>query len=313
MSVSWYSISISLVSTDEKVYEGYFSVNNNTNLVIGFYETINGYTNFTNNTLIPTGTGSVYGSYLEFTTYNSGWALYNNVYLSQWYQFDWYGVIINSMSKYPTYNTFNLWATNIGDESINNIGIIGLNNAVKVSSYFVIKSIDNPSCFNTGTKILCLNNRLEDEYIPIEQLKKGDLVKSYKHGYRRIQFILKDIMINNPTNIEGCMYIMKKTQENELIDDLIITGTHSILVDDLGEYKEENCKLFGGINMIDDKYLLLACVSKNFIKLDSISLYTYYHFILENNNNNYERFGVWANGVLTETPNKDYFMKKING
>jgi len=42
--------------------------------------------------------------------------------------------------------------------------------------------------------------------------------------------------------------------------------------------------------------------------LKNTNLYIYYHFILENNGNNDERFGVWANGILTETPSKNQFM-----
>ena len=60
--------------------------------------------------------------------------------------------------------------------------------------------------------------------------------------------------------------------------------------------------------MIDDKYLLLSAVSNDFKKLENTDLYTYYHFILENEGNNDERFGVWANGVLTETPSKNQFI-----
>ena len=85
------------------------------------------------------------------------------------------------------------------------------------------------------------------------------------------------------------------------------------MVDDLGDNKEENEKIFGGKQMIDDKYLLLSCVSKDFKKIENINLYIYYHFILENNGNNEERYGVWANGILTETPNKNFFMgQKFN-
>ena len=165
----------------------------------------------------------------------------------------------------------------------------------------------DPSCYNEGTKILCLNKNLEEEYIPIENLRKGDLVKSYKHGYRKIDLIGKKTVVNNPEKL-NCMYKMKKTDENGLIEDLIITGGHAILVDHLGIFKEENDKLFGSTQMIDDKYLLLAAVSNQFVKLENIIPYTYYHFILENNGSIDERFGVWANGILTETPSKDYFM-----
>ena len=115
-------------------------------------------------------------------------------------------------------------------------------------------------------------------------------------------------MINNPDRFNECMYKMEKNAENGLIEDLIVTGGHSILVDDLGNYKEKNDELFGGIQTIDDKYLLLASVSNDFIKLETINVYTYYHFILENNGNDDERFGIWANGILTETPSKNQFI-----
>ena len=43
-------------------------------------------------------------------------------------------------------------------------------------------------------------------------------------------------------------------------------------------------------------------------KIENNNLYTYYHFILENNGNDDQRFGVWANGILTETTSKNHFM-----
>ena len=274
-------------------------------MVTAFYETINGSTNFNNNILIPTGTGRPVGRYLGFTLYYGGFATYDNAYLSNWLQFDTFGVIINSMSSYPQYNQFNLWAANEGDETINNIGIVGNNEFI--CSLFTITPVTDPSCFNEGTKILCLNKNLEEEYIPIENLRKGDLVKSYKHGYRKIDLIGKNPMINNPNRFNECMYKMEKTEDNGLIEDLIVTGGHSILIDDLGICKEENDKIFGSTQMIDDKYLLLSAVSNDFKKIENTNLYTYYHFILENNGNDDERFGVWANGILTETPSKNQF------
>jgi len=171
---------------------------------------------------------------------------------------------------------------------------------------------DDPPCFNVGTKILCLNDKLEEKYIPIENLRKGDLVKTYKHGYRKIDLIGKNYMINNPDKFNSCMYIMEKTKNNDLLEDLIVTGGHSILVDDFIEYKEENDKLFGGETpKIEDKYLLLSCVSKDFTKLQNNELYTYYHLTFENNGNDDERFGIYANGILTETPSKKQFNKYI--
>jgi hypothetical protein len=167
-------------------------------------------------------------------------------------------------------------------------------------------------CFNEGTLILCLNEKFEEVYIPIENLKKGDLVKSYLHGYRKIDIIFKNSFVNDVDNFLNCMYKMSKTDENGLIQDLIVTGGHSILVDDLKEYKDKNNLLFfGETQKIDDKYLLLASVSNDFKKMENNDNYTYYHFTLENNGNDDERYGVWANGILTETPSKNFLLSNL--
>lgn len=199
---------------------------------------------------------------------------------------------------------FNFSAQN-SDQSSSNIGLV-IHKFVLVDSTFTINPVSDPSCFNEGTKILCLNKNLE-EYIAIENLRKGDFVKTYNHGYRKIDLIGKNRMINNPDTWHGCMYKMEKTAQNGLLEDLIVTGGHSVLVDDLGEYKQQNEEKFGGTLMIDDKYLLLSAISNDFIKIEGIQSYTYYHFTLENDGNDDERFGVWANGILTETPSKNQF------
>ena len=168
-------------------------------------------------------------------------------------------------------------------------------------------------CFNKGTEILCLNKETaEEEYVLIENLKKGDLVKSFNHGYRKIDIILHKNMVNTPSKWHACMFKMKKTESNGLTKDLIVTGGHSILVDDLGELKEINDQMFGGNTpKIDDKYLLLSSVSPDFLQLENHYIYTWYHFTLENDGDDDRRFGVWANGILTETPSKNFFMQMV--
>ena len=166
--------------------------------------------------------------------------------------------------------------------------------------------ISTASCYNEGTKILCLNTNSQEEYILIENLKKGDLVKTYKHGYKKIDLIGKKKMINNPEIWYDCMYKMKKTEKNNLIEDLIITGGHSILVNNLGDYKEKNDLLFlGETEKIDDKYLLLAEVSNDFVKIVNNDKYTYYHLTLENDED--RKFGIYVNGILSETTTNFFF------
>jgi hypothetical protein len=292
---SWYSISISQQVDGVPIFNGYFNVDNDTNLVTSFYETINGSTNFNQNILASNLNGADY----IFTNNSFSWRGTNITYMNYY-----------SNPSSPNYNSsyafFNLWTSPLGQL----LDVLNSNELVEFSNYliFTIQSISDPSCFNEGTKILCLNKNLEEEYIPIENLKKRDLVKTYKHGYRKIELIGKNPMINNPEKFNECMYKMEKTDENGLLEDLIVTGYHSILVDDLGELKEENDKILGTTQMIDNKYLLLSAVSKQFIKLENTNLYTYYHFVLENNENDDQRFGVWANGILTETTSKNDFI-----
>lgn len=167
-----------------------------------------------------------------------------------------------------------------------------------------------PICFNKGTKILCLNSNNEEEYKPIELLKYGDLVKTYNHDYKKLFLIGCGHFINDKNIYSKCMYQMEKTNDNGLIDDLIVTGGHSILVDSLDEFEESTKAYFNGENVkIDDKFLHVAANCPKFKQLEDKNMYTYYHFILENDGDNNKRFGVYANGILTETPSYNQFIQ----
>jgi hypothetical protein len=199
----------------------------------------------------------------------------------------------------------------IASEPTSNAGVItgfsGEKGFTEVTMTFIAE------CFNEGTKILCLKNEME-EYVPIENLRQGDAVKTYKHGYRKIDMIGKKYLMNHPDNeFRNSMYKMVKTLENGLTDDLIVTGGHSILVDAISDAEQKRFNALGFPNFskhkIEDKHLLLAAACDDFVKLTDINTYTYYHFILENDDDT-QRYGVWANGVLTETMNKKKFMEK---
>lgn len=305
MTINWYSINISLVPGGDSIFDGYFKTEVNeagVDTITEFYYQ----NNFQEDILGPIDTdiaGWADGNYsFPPSGVDDGFDTRGGVTITK---FPYYTDVIGDASRY-----FNLagktevWLSLEYEDG--SLPPVDEQVPETVSMSFQLLTSD-PSCFNEGTKILCLNKNLEEEYIPIENLRKGDLVKSYKHGYRKIDLIGKNIMINNPNKFNECMYKMEKTEENGLIEDLIVTGGHGILVHDLAEYKEENDKIFGKTVMIDDKYLLLSAVSKEFLKLENTNLYTFYHFILENNGNDDERFGVWANGILTETPSKFEF------
>ena len=160
------------------------------------------------------------------------------------------------------------------------------------------------SGYNEGTKILCLVDG-KDTYINIEYITNKNLVKTYLHGYRRCNLIGKSTIQNNPnTNIQ-CMFILPKMNNifNKSTDDLIIRGSHSVLVDRMPSgmflYKK-----------IDNKCLLMASTTEYFKKLSDNNEYTYYQLCLENDGDNSVKYGIWANGVLSETLSYKEFMQE---
>ena len=162
------------------------------------------------------------------------------------------------------------------------------------------------SCFNEDTKILCLNiDTNEEEYVAVQNLKTGDLIKTYLHGYRKVDVLCKGKIKNNTKYFTTCMYKMSKTETNELTEDLIVIGGHALLVDKLSEEEYAiSASLWGSPLEIDGKYLLLAGITDKFERIEGDEVFTYYHFCVENDGDDEARYGVWANGVLVETPCK---------
>ena len=149
-------------------------------------------------------------------------------------------------------------------------------------------------CFGIDTMILCDNTE-----IPIQNLNIGDLILTYSNGLVPVKKIIKGFMVNNPSNPLQCMF-------KHISSSLIVTGGHSILVDELSEEEQiKSKKLFGGeLQIIDDKFLLLSCISNEFEQKQNNEIYRYFHLLLENYGDENKRYAIWANGILTETPNE---------
>ena len=167
------------------------------------------------------------------------------------------------------------------------------------STYVFFLSV-NPPCFNEGTKILCLNKDFQEEYVPIENLREGNLVKTYLEGYRKIHIIGRGTFINNPERWQSCMYTLPKC--NNMIDDLTLTGLHSIVVD------KDELAVDDETLPIHDKFLICAGKSARFQKRLDKNECTFYHFCLENDGYPNRLFAVWANGILAETTYADQFI-----
>jgi hypothetical protein len=162
-------------------------------------------------------------------------------------------------------------------------------------------------CFNTGTKILCLNRQGVEEEIPIETLRKGDLVKTHLHGYRPVVRIGKGVMFNNPRDVWNCMY------EYPHSNYLTLTGGHAILCDTITvEERVRLTQLYRGgkLAMLDGKYVVFANTSSLFRPVQNDSIYVYYHLALEGDEEIHRRFGIWANGVMAETSTVEHFTNQ---
>lgn len=168
--------------------------------------------------------------------------------------------------------------------------------------YFTSYKLQDPPCFKKDTKILCFKDAKEI-YIPIQNIKKNDLVKTLNNGYLRVNFIGKSKIDNmgNNERILSRLYKCPKNNYNELIDDLYITGGHSILVDDLSiEEQEKTNEIWGKIQKTDDKYRLMAYVDKRTEPYQEEGEFEIYHIALENQDY-YGNYGIYANGLLVET------------
>jgi hypothetical protein len=167
-------------------------------------------------------------------------------------------------------------------------------------------------CFDKGSKILCLKDD-EEVYVSIQKIQKGDLVKTYKHGYKKVEIIGKKKIYNlHNEKKQNRMFKLSTDKFPDLFEDLYLTGSHAILVDSLTGFQNEMTKnILGQLFITDDKYRLISCLEPRAEMIETEKEYTVYNFALENDDD-YMNYGVYANGLLVESSNLQY-MKKFSG
>ena len=178
---------------------------------------------------------------------------------------------------------------------------------------FYTTSSGGVSCFMEGTQISCY---LDDKecLVPIEQLEKGMLVKTVKHGYKMIDSVGMSRIYNPANQLRGKDRLYRCPQEKypELTEDLYMTGSHAILVKNLTpQQKQESIELFQKVYMTDGHYRLMTCMDKRAEPLEEEGLFNIWHLALESDDQ-YINYGVYANGLLVETMCK-WVMHKRSG
>jgi hypothetical protein len=164
-----------------------------------------------------------------------------------------------------------------------------------------------------GTQILCFRGE-EEVYRPIQDLRKGDLVKTYRNGYLPIHMIGTSGLSNpgDDERITNRLYKCSKELYPDLFEDLYITGCHSILVPSLTDDQWENTKaILGNVYITDNHFRLMACVDEKAQPYKRDAIIDIYHIALENDDY-YMNYGVYANGLLVESCSKRYLTELSN-
>jgi hypothetical protein len=158
-------------------------------------------------------------------------------------------------------------------------------------------------CFLEGSTILCEVNGVE-KYVPVEELKKGTLVKTSLNGSKPVVLVGKRNIQNagNNERTESRLYKCSPSNYPQLKNDLYITGGHSILEFPITDkQKDDIIKYQGKLYVTDNKYRLMACLDERAEPWNSEGEYTIWHFALENQDKKMN-YGVYANGgLLVET------------
>ena len=300
MTISWYSISILPVS-GAGIFYGYFSVDNTTNLVTGFYD-------------LSLPTGSSYTNVILPLNSPAAWTSpANNIYPITFPGLNFYSNALQTFFSIGQ-NNFNLFYDTEAEFPTDRLATTAtdtLSSPVYTISYAPISGPPSPIvCFKENTQILT-----DKGYIQIQDLRQGDLVKTLNHDFKPIDMIGKR-EIYHPAiqeRIKDQLYKCSQGEYSEVFEDLVITGCHSILVDDFvnEEQKQQTIEVNSKIYVTDKKYRLPACVDYRASVYETAGTYTIYHFALEHDDY-YMNYGIYANGLLVETCSKRNLKKMSN-
>jgi hypothetical protein len=170
-------------------------------------------------------------------------------------------------------------------------------------------------CFKQDSKILCYQNG-QEIYVKVQDIRKGDLLKTFKHGYVAVNMIGTSKIYNSGDSLRGKNRLYKCTWEyySEITEgDLILTGCHSILVINFlnDEDKEKTREINGKIYLTDGYCRLPACVDERAIPYEIEGVFDIWHIALEHTDY-YINYGIYANGLLVESCSKR-FLKELSG
>ena len=150
------------------------------------------------------------------------------------------------------------------------------------------------TCFLEGSRILCLSDG-EERYTPIESLSVGTLVKTSCHGFKPIAILGHGACPTNMFKLTPDRYL-----QTGLLRDLVLTGCHSVLVDELTEVQRaKTISQLGRVFITDKKYRLMASIDERAIPVVTEHKQIW-HVALESSDP-LINYGIYAEGLLVES------------
>jgi len=168
-------------------------------------------------------------------------------------------------------------------------------------------------CFLEGSLIRCLIEGQEKD-VPIEQLRKGDWVKTELDGYKPIALIGYSSFhhLAFEERIQNQLYLCSTEEFSELTSDLVLTGAHSILVPTLTDQQRHDTeKTMGNIYITGQKYRLMAHLHNRTRPYPIAGDYTVWHLALEHSDM-YMNYGIYANGGLLVESTSIRFLRDLS-
>ena len=232
---------------------------------------------------------------------------YINIYNITSMAFDNYGNCFVSLHKSNT-----IWVYNINGQFITsyNMSFSVIYMTFDNNNYMYV--VDNKgnywiseaeiSCFKSGSMILT-----ENGYVNVQDLQRGDRIKTMNGEYRTLEMIGKRNIFNpaSEPRIIHQLYKYSKEDYPELIEDLVITGFHARLIDEYKDDEErENAHvLIHEDDKVDNKFKLPAYVDETSSVYEEKGMHNVFHIVLENEDIR-GKYGIYANGMLVESCSK---------
>ena len=125
-------------------------------------------------------------------------------------------------------------------------------------------------------------------------------------------YMIGTTKLYNPGNndrIVNRIYKCSKELYPSLIEDLYITGCHSILVPSMTDDQWENTKaIYGDIYVTDNHFRLIAYADEKAQPFNQEGYMNIYHVALEHDDI-YMNYGIYANGLLVESCSIYYLIQ----